>query len=121
MTDYFFVAMTIAFTVAGQYFQKRMAQQLSRERIEISAITGWQSLVDTRLLAAASCLAIAMLFWLLALKRLDVSVAYPLLAANYIAMLMLARWRFNEQVPPVRWLGVLVIIAGIALIAGAGT
>ncbi len=121
MTDYFFVAMTIAFTVAGQYFQKRIAQQLSGQPINPGGSAGWRWLVDTRLLAAVMCLGIAMLFWLLALQRMEVSVAYPLLAANYIAMLVLARWRFHERVPPVRWLGVLVIIAGIALITGTGS
>lgn len=121
MTAYFFVVMTIIFTVAGQYFQKRIAQQLSQGRTNARANVGWHWLLDSRVLAAVLCLGIAMLFWLLALQGLEVSVAYPLLAANYVAMLVLARWRFQEHVPPVRWLGVLVIIAGIALLTGAGT
>lgn len=118
MTAYFFIALTIAFTVLGQYFQKRIAQQWSLGNAGSGEGRGWQLLLDRRVVAAVLCLGIAMLFWLLALQRLDVSVAYPLLAVNYVAMLLLARWRFHEHVPLVRWLGVLCIFAGIALITG---
>ncbi len=120
MTAYGFIFLTIVFTVLGQYYQKRIAQQWSLRDANTCDGVSRQLMPDTRLLAAVLCLGVAMLFWLLALQRLDVSVAYPLLAVNYVFMLLLARWRFHEHVPLVRWLGVLCIFAGIALVTGGG-
>lgn len=120
MTAYGFIFLTIVFTVLGQYYQKRIAQQWSLHAANFREGVSWQLLLDSRILAAVLCLGIAMLFWLLALQRLDVSVAYPLLAVNYVVMLLLARWRFHEHIPLGRWLGVLCIFAGIALLAGGG-
>ena len=116
---YLLVAATIIFTVLGQYFQKLAADQLLLTTAPGRASGYLPLLFDPRLLAAVSCLGVAMLFWLLALQRLDVSLAYPLLAVNYVAMMLLARWRFHEVIPPVRWFGVLSILAGIAMITGA--
>lgn len=109
------VALTIAFTVLGQYYQKLAADHWA----STGGQGGYLALLGERsVLAAVLCLGLAMGFWLLALQRLPVSVAYPVLASNYVAMLLLARWRFDEAVPAVRWLGVLCILGGIALITG---
>ena len=115
---YVLVGFTIVFTVLGQYYQKLAADQVLVELAPTSLSGYLRCLVDRRVLSALFCLGVAMLFWLLALQRLPVSVAYPLLAANYVAMMMLARWRFRESIPSLRWLGVLSILAGIVMITG---
>lgn len=115
---YLFVGLTIAFTVLGQYFQKLAAQGLPDQPRIASLPERLRYLLNRRVLSAVVCLGIAMLFWLLALQRLDVSLAYPLLGLNYVAMMLLARWRFGEFMPPVRVLGVLSILAGVVMMAG---
>lgn len=115
---YLLVALTIAFTVLGQHFQKLAADHLQTRLTGATLADYLRCLLDRRVLSALLSLGIAMLFWLLTLQRLDVSVAYPLLAVNYVAMMLLARWRFRESIPSVRWLGVLSILAGIVLVTG---
>ena len=115
---YVLVALTIAFTVLGQYYQKLAADQVLLQQAPASLSDYLRLLLDRRVLSALFCLGVAMLFWLLALQRLPVSLAYPLLAVNYVAMMVLARWRFHEPIPSVRWLGVLSILAGIVMITG---
>lgn len=119
MLAYTWVALTILFTVLGQYYQKLAADELLASASARSPVDYLALLLDRRVVAALLCLGVAMLFWLLALQRLDVSVAYPLLAVNYIAMMLLARWRFHEVVPSIRWLGVLSILAGVVMMTGA--
>lgn len=57
------------------------------------------------------------LAWIAVLSRLDLSVAYPFLALNFVLVTLSGRFLLGETVPPLRWLGILVIIAGILLVA----
>jgi undecaprenyl phosphate-alpha-L-ara4N flippase subunit ArnE len=116
---YLFVALTVVFTVLGQYFQKLLAD----ERLSVFAPQQWTDylalLLDRYLWGTLASLGLAMLFWLMALRDLEVSLAYPLLAINYVAMMVLATRHFGETIPPVRWLGVLAIIVGIVLMGSS--
>ena len=116
---YLWVALTIALTVLGQFYQKLLADHLRAHFAPSGPADYLALLLDRHLLAAFLSLGLAMLFWLMALQELEVSKAYPLLAVNYVAMMALARWRFGEAIPPARWLGVLAILGGIALISGS--
>ena len=57
------------------------------------------------------------LAWIAVLSRLDLSGAYPVLALNFVFVTLASRFILGETVPPLRWLGILVIIAGILLVA----
>lgn len=59
---------------------------------------------------------ISALFWLVVLSRVRLSVAYPVVGISYIVIVLFARFRLHEHVPPLRWLGVVVIALGIAII-----
>lgn len=65
--------------------------------------------------------AIGALAWIAVLSRLDLSVAYPFLALNFVLVTLVARFFLGESVPPLRWLGILVIIGGILLVAKSTT
>lgn len=65
------------------------------------------------------CFAVAMGLWLVALQRVDLSYAYPLVSIGYIIVMVLSATLFREQVDGRRWLGVAVICAGVVLIAGS--
>ena len=116
---YGFVALTIVFTVLGQYFQKLAADELLADFTPTRALDYLGLMLDRHMLGAMASLALAMACWLLALQWLDVSKAYPLLAVNYVAMMALARWRFGEAISLSAWLGVACILAGISLVAGS--
>ncbi|MBA7669058.1 4-amino-4-deoxy-L-arabinose-phosphoundecaprenol flippase subunit ArnE [subsurface metagenome] len=60
------------------------------------------------------------LLWLAVLSRLDISKAYPMVAAGYILVLLASRWGIivtREPVSPIRWIGALVICFGVYLIS----
>lgn len=108
------VAGTIALTVTGQAMQKQLAMDAHGQ-----TSTGKLHYYLGRPLfwGAIASLAVAMLVWLVVLSRLPVSKAYPLLSANYVVMLVVARGWFRERVPPARWLGAGLIVAGVAAVS----
>jgi bacterial/archaeal transporter family protein len=55
--------------------------------------------------------------YMLALKNADLSLALPLTAVSYPLAALLARFYLREDVGTSRWIGTLVITAGVAIVA----
>jgi multidrug transporter EmrE-like cation transporter len=64
-----------------------------------------------------ACYVLAALAWIAALTKLDLSVAYPFLALNFVLVALSASMILGEAIPPMRWVGIGVICAGILLVA----
>jgi drug/metabolite transporter (DMT)-like permease len=57
------------------------------------------------------------LAWIAVLARMDLSIAYPFLALNFILVTISSQFLLGENVPGMRWVGVLIICSGIFLVA----
>ncbi|MBO9652093.1 MAG: EamA family transporter [Variovorax sp.] len=55
--------------------------------------------------------------WVVALTRVDVTVAYPLLSLGYVIAAVLAWQIFGEQLTAMRLLGIFIILAGVLVLA----
>jgi multidrug transporter EmrE-like cation transporter len=55
--------------------------------------------------------------WILALSRVEVSIAYPMLSIGYVINAALAWWLFGEAVGMQRLAGIGVIIIGVIIVA----
>ena len=56
-------------------------------------------------------------FWLIGLNQLDLSFLYPFASLSYVLITIAAWALLHEQIPPLRWVGLLVICLGVALVA----
>ena len=65
------------------------------------------------------CFVAATVLWLLGLRKLELSYAYPLVAAGYVLVNVLSALFFHERVDRNRWAAVGVISLGVMLIAGS--
>ena len=65
---------------------------------------------------ALTCYGLSVIVWLVGLSRAPVSQAYPMLSLNYVLMVGLAWWLFNEVPNLERVLGILVIVVGVVLV-----
>lgn len=68
------------------------------------------------LLASGISLASATILWGYILKHFEFSIAYPVTAFAYIFGMLAAAFIFGETIPPSRWIGVILIIAGVMLV-----
>ncbi|MEA2498996.1 MAG: hypothetical protein QOH26_1401 [Actinomycetota bacterium] len=71
---------------------------------------------EPRLWIGLALFGVSAVFWLVVLSRVPLSVAYPSVGISYIVVVAFERFVHHEHVPSLRWLGVLVIAVGIALI-----
>ena len=59
-------------------------------------------------------------FWLVVLGSWNLSYAYPMIAISYVAVVLLSRAFFKEQVMPLQWLGIMFMVTGLVLVARFG-
>lgn len=76
-----------------------------------------RNLTNWWFLGCGVCYGCATALWLYILKTFPFSMAYPMISLSYVFGMLAAIFLFHEQVPLVRWLGVLLIMAGCVLIA----
>jgi undecaprenyl phosphate-alpha-L-ara4N flippase subunit ArnE len=104
-----------AFLSAGQVFLK-----LALNRMEVFTFT-WKWFVallsNWWLGLMGVSFTVAGLLWLYMLKNFQFSVAYPVTSIAYIFGILAAVFIFHETLPATRWIGVLLIVAGVILIA----
>lgn len=74
---------------------------------------------EPHIIGAIVCYALSVVIWTLALSRVQVSVAYPLLSMGYVVNAVAAWWLFNESINPAKVAGISVIILGVVIISRA--
>lgn len=65
------------------------------------------------ILAGLACYVLSVGVWIVALSRVDVSLAYPLLSLGYVVNAVAAWWLFGEVLGPMRAAGILIILLGV--------
>ena len=63
------------------------------------------------------CYAFSVVIWILALSRVEVSIAYPMLSLGYVVNAFFGWWLFGEAVTAMRMGGIGFIIVGVYLVA----
>jgi len=57
------------------------------------------------------------LVWLVALRHLPLSYAYPMVSLGYVAVVLLSWKVFGEAIPPLRVVALVTILTGVVLLA----
>ena len=68
-------------------------------------------------LGGLACYAVSVVVWILALSRVPVSVAYPMLSIGYIVNAFAAWFLFGESLTAQKLVGIGFIIVGVWLVA----
>ncbi|HEY3808959.1 MAG TPA: SMR family transporter [Steroidobacteraceae bacterium] len=74
-------------------------------------------IVNPPIIGGLICYAVSVVVWILALARVDVSVAYPMLSIGYVVNAAAAWLLFGEQLGTSRLAGIGIIIVGVWLVA----
>lgn len=63
------------------------------------------------------CYGFSVIVWILALSRVDVSIAYPMLSLGYVVNALAAWQLFGEVMSPGRIIGIGIILIGVYVLA----
>jgi multidrug transporter EmrE-like cation transporter len=103
--------LSILFGVAGQLLMKWAALRTVAPKGDSSV---WSLMQPLAFALAVYSLGIAN--WIVALRRLSLSTAYPLTSLNYIGILIGSYYWFGERITLGRGLGVTLIFLGVLLV-----
>ena len=115
--------MTLALTVlivaillgaAGQIALKTGINQLGEKP---SPLTVLRSILTRWVFLGFVCYGLSSLLYLMALSRLDLSYAYPMVALSYVVVTFLSWKLLSEPVPLARVAGLAVICIGVIVVA----
>ena len=64
-----------------------------------------------------ACYGVSVVVWILALSRVDVSIAYPMLSIGYVVNAIAAWALFGEAMSITRMVGIGIIVLGVYVLA----
>ena len=113
-------ALGIIMGSVGGILMKIGARQLGH--VEINSLAGMFHFLFRLFTNVPSLIGVFLYFsaamaWSFLLTKLDLSFVQPILALTYVLTPILAIFLLGEHVTPLRWTGVLVIIAGVYIVA----
>jgi multidrug transporter EmrE-like cation transporter len=80
----------------------------------------WSNLMTSWPIAAGlASYGLSSMFWLLTLRKLPLSTAYPMVSLGYILVMVLGFYLFQESLSMQKWFGAAFISLGVLLIARA--
>jgi multidrug transporter EmrE-like cation transporter len=86
-------------------------------RASNAATIAGRLIFNVPIIAGLGCYVLSVVVWILALARVEVSVAYPMLSLGYVVNALAAWWLFNESLSGARIAGIGVILVGVWLVA----
>ena len=119
LTTFFFLLTGVLLNAGAQLLLKAGVKPLGALSVEASTLlaTGARVLTQWPILAGLACYVISVAVWLVALSRVEVSLAYPMLSLGYVVNAVAAYWLFGEALGPMRCAGIAIILVGVFVIA----
>ncbi len=80
---------------------------------------GWKLATEWHIITALFCYALSVVVWILALSRVPVSIAFPMLSMAYVVNALAAWYLLGEPFNATKLVGIGVIILGVIIISRA--
>jgi drug/metabolite transporter (DMT)-like permease len=106
----------ICFSVTGELLLKSGMNQIGVLSFKDLLPTLGRILCHPRILIGFGFFGLGAFFWLSVLSRVNLSWAYPMLSIGYILVLVVSAVILKEHVSMTRWMGAVVICAGVYLV-----
>ena len=78
---------------------------------------GWRLAASPYIAGGLACYVVSVVIWILALSRVPVSIAYPMLSVGYIVNALAAWYLFGESLGVHKLVGIAFIVVGVFLVA----
>ena len=77
---------------------------------------GLRLAIEPHILGGLACYVVSVVVWVVALSKVPVSIAYPMLSIGYIINAFAAYYLLGEALTPLRLSGIAVIIIGVFMV-----
>ena len=104
------LAAVVALGTIGQLMLKYGLRQNAASRL------GPRSMLSLPMLGWLLCYVATTILWLLALRTVPLSQAFPILGLQFALIPLASARLLDEHVTPVQWMGIAIIVVGVGLV-----
>lgn len=118
-TSFGLILIGVLLGAAGQLFLKAGTNRVGKFAFRRDNILpmGWKLAIEPHIVAGLACYVISVAIWIVALSRVEVSIAYPMVSIGYVINAVAARYLFGEAVTRTRVVGIFIIVIGVYIVA----
>jgi drug/metabolite transporter (DMT)-like permease len=111
----------VMLNAAAQILMKAGTNAIGHFEFSVDNIVpiGWKLATEWHILIALGCYALSVVVWILALSRVPVSIAFPMLSMAYVVNAIAAWYLLGEAFSPTKLVGMGIIILGVVIISRA--
>ncbi|OEU50567.1 MAG: hypothetical protein BA866_07140 [Desulfobulbaceae bacterium S5133MH15] len=116
---YFYIFLTIAFTVYGQLILKQQFNTVSITPSGFDLIPFYFKFIVTRPLVLSGFVSavLASVAWIGAISKFELSYAYPFMSLNFVIVVVLSSLMFQEDINWYKIIGLVFICVGICILS----
>ena len=109
----------VLLNAAAQLFLKAGTNRVGEFAFTLDNLVpiGSKLIANPPILAGLTCYVVSVVVWVLALSRVPVSIAYPMLSVGYIVNALAAWMLFGESLTAQKLVGIGFIVVGVYLVA----
>jgi drug/metabolite transporter (DMT)-like permease len=113
------ILMATVLGIGGQFMLKYGMGKMGPLSLSVGGVPQliWRIATAPYVIGGLLIYGIGTFFWLITLSRVELSVAYPFVSLNQVLIFLIAWLVMREQISPTRAAGVIVICAGMLLVA----
>jgi multidrug transporter EmrE-like cation transporter len=121
LTTFAFIISGVLLNACAQILLKAGANRVGPLDFDATSLPALQALaLSGPVIAGLACYAVSVVVWIVALTRVEVSIAYPMLSIGYLVNAFAAWLLFGETLTLMRLAGIAVIIAGVYILTWGG-
>jgi multidrug transporter EmrE-like cation transporter len=115
--NFLYILATVLFTVYGQLVVKWQVAQAGAYPLATSERLNFllKLLLNPWIISGVAAGFFALLCWMIAMTRFDLSYAYPFMSLAFVFVLILSLIFFHEIVIMLKMIGVMLIVVGIII------
>ena len=120
MLSWLFIFFSIICNIVGQYSLKKSLTDFTDYKI--NSLYNLTNLFKGMILQkffwlGLICFGLTFVFWLLGIKKLPLSTAYPATALSIILVVLMSKITLNESISKLHFWGISFVVLGVLLIA----
>src|SRR3954451_2002437 len=119
MTNLIPLLLATVLGVVGQLLLKQGMLQLGAVQLDAASIpaTILRMAISPYVFGGLLVYGTGTFFWLVFISRVPLSYSYPFISLGIFLGLLAAWGIFHESIPPIRWVGMLIVCLGVVLVA----
>jgi multidrug transporter EmrE-like cation transporter len=119
IATFLFIVFGVLLNAVAQLLLKAGARNVGEIHLTLGNLfsVGWRVATQLPIIGGLTCYVLSVVLWIIALSRVDVSVAYPMLSLGYVVTAIGAWYLFGEALSPQRLGAIVVILVGVAWLA----